>query len=60
MKAFKILVISAGASLAALLYAAALVEHGLIDRLWYDLTIITGLVLACAALLVGLLLELGK
>ena len=60
MKVFKALVIAAGASIAAVLYAAALVDHGLIGRIWYDLTIITGLVLACAALLVGLLLELGK
>lgn len=60
MKVFKTLVIAAGASLAAVLYAAALVDHGLIGRLWYDLVIITGLVLACAALLVGLLLELGQ
>jgi hypothetical protein len=60
MKVFKTLVIAAGASLAALLYAAALVDHGLIGRLWYDLALITGLVLACAALLVGLLLERGE
>jgi hypothetical protein len=56
MNAFKILVIAAGASLAAVLYTAALVDHGLIGRLWYDLTLITGLVLACAALIVGLIL----
>jgi hypothetical protein len=56
MKAFKILVIAAGASLAAVLYTAALVDHGLISRLWYDLALITGLVLACAALIVGLIL----
>jgi len=57
MKAFKILVISAGASLAAVLYAAALLDHGLIGRIWYDLALITGLVLALAALILGLLLE---
>jgi len=57
MKVFKALVIAAGASLAALLYAAALVDHGLIGRLWLDLAIITGLVLASAALIVGLILE---
>ena len=57
MKAFKTLVIAAGASLAAVLYAAALVDHGLIGRLWYDLALITGLVLASAALIVGLILE---
>lgn len=56
MKAFKILVIAAGASLAAVLYTAALVDHGLIGRLWYDLALITGLVLACAALIVGFIL----
>jgi hypothetical protein len=56
MKAFKILVIAAGASLALVLYTAALVDHGLIGRLWYDLALITGLVLACAALIVGLIL----
>ena len=56
MKAFKILVVAAGASLAAVLYTAALVDHGLIGRLWYDLALITGLVLACAALIVGLIL----
>ena len=56
MKAFKILVIAAGASLAAVLYTAALVDHGLIGRLWYDIALITGLVLACAALIVGLIL----
>lgn len=60
MKVFKALVIAAGASLAAVLYAAALVDHGLISRLWYDLALITGLVFACAALLIGLLLELGQ
>lgn len=57
MKAFKILVIAAGASLAAVLYAATLVDHDLIGRLWYDLALITGLVLACAAIIVGLILE---
>ena len=56
MKAFKILVIAAGASMAAVLYTAALVDHGLIGRLWYDIALITGLVLACAALIVGLIL----
>ena len=57
MKVFKTLVIAAGASLAALLYAATLVEHGLIGRLWLDLVIITSLVLASAALIVGLIIE---
>jgi len=60
MKVFKALVIAAGASLAAVLYFAALVDHDLISRLWFDLALITGLILACAALLVGLLLELGQ
>lgn len=60
MKAFKILVLAAGTSLAAVLYTAALVDHGLIGRIWYDLALITGFVLAGAALFVGLLLELGK
>ena len=57
MKVFKTLVIAAGASIAAVLYTAALVDHGLIGRLWYDLALITGLVLASAALIVGLILE---
>ena len=57
MKVFKILVIAAGASLAAVLYTATLVDHGLIGRLWYDLALVTGLILASAALILGLLLE---
>ena len=57
MKVFKTLVIAAGASIAAVLYTAALVDHGLIGRLWYDLALVTGLILASAALIVGLILE---
>lgn len=57
MKTLKILVIAAGLSLALVFYIAALIDHGLLGRLWYDLAIITGLMTACAALVVGLILE---
>lgn len=55
---FRYLVWAAFASLAGVLYAAVLIDHAIIARLWFDLALVTGLVTACAALFAGLLSEL--
>lgn len=58
MSLFRCLVWAAFASLAGVLYTAVLIEAGMLGRLWFDLVLVTGLIISCAALFAGLLLEL--
>jgi hypothetical protein len=51
---FKLLVLLSALLLAGILYCAVLVDYGVIDRLWFDLTLVTGLVVSSFSLIVGL------
>jgi len=54
---FKLLVLLSALSLAGILYCAVLVDYKVIDRLWFDLTLVTGLVVSSFSLIVGLVTE---
>jgi len=60
MNLFRCLVWAAFASLAGVLYTAVLIEAGVLGRLWFDLALVTGLIVSFAALFTGLLSELDN
>ena len=54
---FKMLVLLSALSLAGIMYCAVLVDYKVIDRLWFDLLLVTGLVVSSFSLIVGLVTE---
>lgn len=54
---FKILVLLSALTLASILYCAVLVDYKVIDRLWFDLSLVTGLLISSFSLIVGFVVE---
>lgn len=54
---FKILVLLSALALASILYCAVLVDYKVIDRMWFDLLLVTGLLVSSFSLIVGLVTE---
>lgn len=59
-KLTQIFVISAAVSLAAMLYAAVLVDNKVIDLIWFQLFAVTGLITSVAGAFVGTCYDLSK
>jgi hypothetical protein len=54
---FKMLVLLSALSLAGIMYCAVLVDYGVISRMWFDLLLVTGLVVSSFSLIVGLVTD---
>jgi len=54
---FKFLVLLSAFSLVGIMYCAVLVDYKVIDKLWFDLLLVTGLVVSSFSLIVGLVAE---
>jgi len=54
---FKGLVLLSALSLASILYCAVLVDYKVIDRLWFDLLLVTGLLVSSFSLFIGFVAE---
>lgn len=54
---FKILVLLSALTLASIIYCAVLVDYKVIDRLWFDLLLVTGLIVSSSGLIVGFVAE---
>ncbi len=54
---FKLLVLLSALSLVGIMYCAVLVDYKVIDRMWFDLTLVTGLLVSSLSLIVGLIAD---
>ena len=56
-KLFKLLVLLSALILFGIMYCAVLVDYKVIDKMWFDLTLVTGLFVSSLSLIVGLVTE---
>lgn len=54
---FKMLVLLSALILFGIMYCAVLVDYKVIDKMWFDLTLVTGLFVSSLSLIVGLVTE---
>lgn len=54
---FKLLVLLSALVLFGIMYCAVLVDYKVIDRMWFDLLLVTGLLVSSFSLIVGLVTE---
>ena len=54
---FKLLVLLSALSLAGIMYCAVLVDYKVIDRLWFDLLLVTGLLVSSFSLFIGFIVD---
>jgi flagellar biosynthesis protein FliQ len=54
---FKLLVLLSALILFGIMYCAVLVDYKVIDRMWFDLTLVTGLLVSSLSLIVGLIAD---
>jgi len=56
-KLFKLLVLLSALSLVGIMYCAVLVDYKIIDRLWFDLLLMTGLTVSSFGLIIGFVVD---
>lgn len=54
---FKLLVLLSALILCGIMYCAVLVDYKVIDRLWFDLLLVTGLLVSSFSLFIGFIVD---